>query len=208
MFFIYKLYHPLSKRIYIGQTYNIKERLSGHLGDKSTTKKTSWIKSLKMKYNDIPHVQIVQSNISDEVWANSYEKSWIEYYRNNYGVDNVLNMTDGGEGFKKGCPPNKTSFKKGCPPSETSFKKGHIESEETWKKRCNAIKNNLPSTAFKKGLIPKNRKIKDVDIENIKELYLDGLSFSGIAKEFGVDRTAIPDLIKGKTYKTPSYKII
>lgn len=188
MFLIYKLFHPLSNKVYIGKTNNIKRRFKKHLSDKDITKKTCWIKSLKNKYNDKPSIEIIQNNIIDDDWANSYEISWIAYYRNNYGFDNILNGSDGGEGFKAGHQP------------ANAFKSGHIESKETYEKRCLAIKNNLPTTAFKKGIIPSNRRFKDIDIINIKELYLDGLSFRKLAKEFEVDKSVISDIVNNKTY--------
>ena len=46
-FKIYKLFHPLSDKIYIGQTCDMQNRIRHHLNDKTISKKQSWIKSLK-----------------------------------------------------------------------------------------------------------------------------------------------------------------
>jgi group I intron endonuclease len=106
-FKIYKLFHPLSDKIYIGQTCDIQNRIRHHLNDKKISKKQSWIKSLKIKYGQNPLIEIIQYNITDKNWSDTYEKSWIEYYRNNYGKEKILNMTDGGDGQSKGYCPSK-----------------------------------------------------------------------------------------------------
>lgn len=199
IFKIYKLLHPLSNKIYIGKTYDIKKRFSHHLSEKRINKRTSWIKSLKKKYNDIPFIEIIQDNIVGEDWANSYEKCWIEYYRKNYGRELILNMTDGGDGqtgFKftkeqkikmsishKGHKPI-NGFKKGQRPNiATEFKKGQI-----------------PLNSFSKGHKPKNRRFSEMDILNIYKLYSEGFSFRKLSKQFKIDHSCISDIINKKSY--------
>ncbi|MCK9446447.1 hypothetical protein M0Q50_06110 [bacterium] len=102
---IYKLIDPITNKIkYIGKTsLDIDIRLNQHINESKKihynnykrhkiTKKYSWIIKL-LKNDKLPTIELIESvNTLEE--SNEKEIYWIKFY----GRDNLLNMTDGGDG--------------------------------------------------------------------------------------------------------------
>ena len=130
----YRLKHPSSNRHYIGITsQSCNDRLSRHLNDKENNKRTAWIKShineINLFYME-PFFHTTDLNL-----AKKLEIFWIAEDRKEFGRDNIMNGTDGGDGTV-----------------------GHITTEETKMKLSNAMKGeNNPN--FGKH-IPNETKLK------------------------------------------------
>ena len=94
---IYTLKHKSSNKIYVGKTKNeLKKRLSSHMSDlRGVNRKTNWIKSLK-KRNFIPEICLIEE--VDDGLANEREIYWIAEYRKKYGIELILNTSNGGDG--------------------------------------------------------------------------------------------------------------
>ncbi len=94
MAYIYKLINEHDpKKIYIGQTIDIKKRLAGHLRDKGACRKTYWIQSLKERKLK-PEIIVIEEVDIEEL--DEREIYWIAYYRAT-GDWEVLNETNGGQ---------------------------------------------------------------------------------------------------------------
>ena len=59
------------------------------------------------------------------------------------------------------------------------------------------------STCFKKGYCPPNRKLTDPEAAAIRELSLKGFNCAELARYFGVSKSAIYRIFKGKCYNKP-----
>jgi group I intron endonuclease len=86
------------------------------------TKKTAWIKSLR-KRGFVPVVDILE-HVSEVNWK-VREKYWINFYKKAKGHQNVLNMTEGGDGVMDGRHHTAESILK-----MSQARKGYIESEK------------------------------------------------------------------------------
>lgn len=96
-YYIYTLSHPITLEIrYIGKTNNLVKRLWEHVNFKKKSHKTSWIKSL-LNEGLKPIISSIEE-FEDENKAYLAEIKWITYYKS-LGA-NLINGTEGGEGFK------------------------------------------------------------------------------------------------------------
>lgn len=167
---IYVLIDPRNNQIkYLGKTNReLKVRFSAHLSDKSNTKKTSWIKSLK-SHNLKPIIKLI--DVVEDDWA-----FWEEYWIINLkilGFD-LLNHTNGGEGMYGFKMSDETRAK-----LSKAFK-GKRHSEE-WKKRIGAT-NSIP--------------IKVYTLDGIEKYLFD--SATQACKELKLNRAHIAECCKGK----------
>ena len=153
----------MSEKVYIGQTCDMSKRFKRHLSDKRISKKASWIKSLKINYNDIPKIEIIEDDIEIRESSDRHEKFWIASYRYFLGKDKVLNMTDGGDGQSKGYVPSKESRKK-----VSNSLMGRKFSEETLKilRELSAAKKGIKRTDEVKSKISKSLKGRYVGDKN------------------------------------------
>ena len=90
---IYKIYFPTSKKCYIGQTKDIKERIPKHLKSDSLVCKALW------KYDDWV-IEILHTTKDKDI-ANLLEIEEIRHY--NCVVPKGYNLSRGGEGGASGC---------------------------------------------------------------------------------------------------------
>lgn len=112
----YRLRHPNSNRHYIGITSQIcQERLTRHLNDKENNKRTAWIKG-HADERDLFYMEPFFYT-TDLTLAKRLEMYWIAEDRKQYGIENIMNGTDGGDGTV-----------------------GHITSKETRKKLSDSKK--------------------------------------------------------------------
>jgi hypothetical protein len=174
--FIYALIDPKENNnyhIYIGKSDNPYRRYYEHLKDlRCVSYKTFWIKSL-LQNNLTPILQILEQ-CDNNIWEDR-EKDWINFYKKN--KYNVVNSTDGGEGFSTGHLTNVgkhhskehkekiTGRKPGWHWSEKQKEKLRI----TWLGKCHSeetkIKMRHPHKYTEKGrqaIIENNKKRKGI----------------------------------------------
>lgn len=94
---IYALCDPNTLRVrYVGKSNNPKERLSGHLSERSLragNEKNAWLKSLLLQ--GLRPVLIILQEITHGCWAEA-ERAWICLFR--MQGCSLTNTSDGGEG--------------------------------------------------------------------------------------------------------------
>ncbi len=100
--YIYKLLDPLNnnKVRYVGWSFNIKKRLASHIYEADhpeyslspDSHKNRWIRKL-LENGVIPMVEAIEE--TDYANHQEREKYWISFY----GRENLVNGTDGGDGF-------------------------------------------------------------------------------------------------------------
>ena len=92
---VYVLSDPRTNQIrYVGKTTKGKKRLRGHLKERGRSKRSSWIKSLRLQAYK-PQFDVIES-FDNESLLSEAEMFWISYFKM-IGC-NLTNMTDGGEG--------------------------------------------------------------------------------------------------------------
>lgn len=147
MYYIYRLTNLVNGKTYIGQ-HKYKELNDGYMGSGKTLKKA------KIKYGiENFKKDILVFNISERKYADLLEKTFIASERENVGVENCYNITDGGQGgvvightVSEETRKKISESLKGTHPSEETIRKraeslkGHITSEETKRKISEANK--------------------------------------------------------------------
>lgn len=137
--YIYGLYNSFSDEIrYIGKTNNIKRRLSEHIQEAKSNKynhfpKNRWILKTLASNGKI-NIKILETT-DDASWPER-EKYWIKYYKNI--SSNILNISEGGEGFNK----NFLSYKECKKWVKNNL--NNVKTENEWKSFVK--KNILPKT--------------------------------------------------------------
>lgn len=173
--FIYSLIDPITNEIkYIGKADKPFKRYKSHIRIKNTKKrKDAWIKSL-LDQGLKPKVEIIDE-IPETEWK-FWEKYWISQFLT-WGF-NLYNLTEGGEGVKKGTAPwNKGLTKEN---NESLFQRslkqiGQNLSEETKQKIREKRKLQIitPETKLKKSINAKGKKLpfmRNLTDEQIKLL--------------------------------------
>lgn len=96
--FIYALKDPKTGEIrYVGKASNPKRRFKHHVSVLGQTRRSNWIRSLKVD-NLKPTLEIVDE-VPESEWR-SAEAAYIEFYKDS-GCD-LVNGTNGGDGFASG----------------------------------------------------------------------------------------------------------
>jgi hypothetical protein len=167
---IYVLIDPRTNTIkYLGKTIqSLNKRLTCHMADRTKSKKSSWIKSLKIQ-NLKPVIKLI--DVVEENW-----EFWEEYWITNIkmlGIE-LLNHTNGGEGMY-----------------------GYIPTEETRKKWSKAFTGRKLSQEWKNNIgISTSKSIKVYTIEGkIKYFFKSILKAS---KELKIQKSHISSCCKGK----------
>jgi hypothetical protein len=189
--FIYALIDPRDKRIrYIGIAVDVKIRYRAHLRDNYQSPKANWIKSLASKGLK-PKLKILEVTID-----RNRELFWIK----KYGRDNLLNLTDGGEGtlgriVSKETRDRVSSKLAGVKPCKEAFenspvlKPGWYHTKEARRrivvaqlggKRSEAAKQRMRESQLGKVLSAEHRKKISVAVNGNKSHL--GLTFSDESK--------------------------
>jgi group I intron endonuclease len=209
--YIYSLTNPNSNKIYIGKTYNLKERLQQHIkhAKYKKTKLDCWIFSLKNK-NLKPVINIIEE-VSEINWPEK-EKYWIKYYRNLLSIRNVLNIDDGGLGASKGRPSGMkgkhlskeaklkiSKANKGRKPSEQTRLKMSLSRKGrlSWNrgiKYSKKLRNIFSGAQIKRAL---NNKPTQQQIDKIIQLY-GKIPRGEIFKLVGISRRNAAEVLKNK----------
>jgi hypothetical protein len=172
--FIYALVDPRNNEVrYIGKSDNpVKRFKDGHLCDKETHPKVSWIKSLR-KLGLLPVLQIIEE-VSFSDWQER-ERYWIAYYRER--GERLTNLCEGGNG---GAMPPEIAARvatqnRGRRLTEEhkakigQSAKGHFVSEATRQRWIELNKNKSAETKAKIGAAFKGRKLTEEHKAKIRE---------------------------------------
>lgn len=191
---IYKITSP-TNRIYIGKTGNFEKRFSDYKGLHCKAQKLLY-KSF-LKHGFLNHkMEVIDSFISDNSYANGKEIFWIRSYMSNrslYSKINGLNLTNGGEGtlglkLSEEARLKMSILKKGKP----AYNKGKSMSKEQIEKLKKSHKGQIP---YNKGIkfngTEEERKIK-FGLHNIGNSYNKGRKHK---PEYGIN---ISKRLKGK----------
>lgn len=156
---IYKITSP-SGRVYIGQSWNIKQRWYTYRG--SQCKSQPKLDSSFSKYGARNHHYEILHELPPDVEQSvmdEYEKLYMDSYRE-CGA-RLLNLRGGGEGGRLSEETRKKIGlkSKGHPPNSTSFKKGHkqIRGDE-WKKKVSIANTGKRHSDEAKAKIKAKRK--------------------------------------------------
>ncbi len=212
--FIYILIDPITNLVrYVGKSDNPKKRLAVHSCRTEKNYKHSWIVSLKNKHLK-PIIEIIDE-VPIEEWR-FWEKHYISLFKS-WGY-NLTNLTEGGEGFASGIlnPSHLPHVKLIC--SKTH--KNKILSKETKEKIRESLKGrkniehskrmlgrkDSEETRLKKStsMMGKNSVLKEDDVIKIKKLLknnINNLTIKEISLIFGVNRSVIKNIKRGKTWK-------
>ncbi len=174
-FCVYALCEPDSLSIrYVGKTNNLKVRIRRHIMDAENSRYHVhlWIHSLIARHLK-PIVRVLQICYSD---ANALqaEVEWISIMR--ASGNDLCNLTDGGEGGS-----------------------GYKPTPEILRRQSQALMGHSVSHEFRLNLSRKYRLLSSTQIEEIKRLK-PTLSFSKLAKAYGVCPATIYNAINGKFY--------
>lgn len=168
MYYIYKITNLINGKTYIGQ-HKYKELNDDYMGSGKTLKKA------KIKYGiENFKKDILVFNISERKYADLLEKTFIASERENVGVENCYNITDGGQGgVAIGHTASEETRKKiseslkGTHPSEETIRKraeslkGHITSEETKRKISESLKGRSTWNKGKRLSEEHKKKLSD-----------------------------------------------
>jgi group I intron endonuclease len=185
--FIYGLICPLNNNIrYVGQTVDIKRRLTSHINKTKNkigkkTKKEEWILEL-INLGLEKQIKITIIEECDSLNVDEREIYYINKYRLLY--ENITNTLNGGSGefkeyiFKKRKPHNEESKKK-ISEANKGEKNGmygrHEKRDQKW---CDAIKNGLNnSEKLKNSRKSEEYREKLSNIQSQKLYILDSITF-------------------------------
>lgn len=185
--YIYALVGGESDIRYIGQTVNLKNRLSEHksLKCKKQEAKKRWVQELKNKNETLSMFVLEECSYLE---ADFLEKYYISLYKS-WGFD-LFNEQDGGrKGFK-----NSVRLKKIAKDSLNNYRKTHSSYMKGKKHSKESILKMSVSRIEKEG------SIIQLDLEGnfIKEWFL---GYKKIGEELGVNGSGILDCLNGKCRK-------
>lgn len=176
-FYVYKITNNVNSKVYIGKTNALDERWAKHqsVAKKPDSDRHHLIHQAIAKYGvDNFSFEEVESSF-DELTALDRERYWIASHQSNtcrYGKGSGYNLTDGGDGVS-GFSPTIESRKK--------MSDSHIGVQAGEKHPCATL--------------------KETDIHSIFQSVIIGMTDEKIASTLGVQRKAVSDIRRGKSWK-------
>ena len=223
-FYVYLIRNQINGKIYVGESHNPQHRWQQHCwtakNENKSTKDFTYFHRAIRKYGEDNFILKVVGVWSSETEALMHETEWIETLKD-FGCI-LYNLTKGGEGSSGYKHTEEAKIKM------SQFHSGKILKEETKNKISNSLKGrkrslnaiekcslslqghkipenvkNKISTALKGKIIGENHsraKLTERNALDILELRKRGFSLKEIASKFGVDKTTIGDICRGKTW--------
>ena len=200
--FIYRLFHPMSARMYIGKTKNsLSRRLACHISaakknPQSRRKILCWINAL-LKRGLSPQIEIIKT-VPDKGWQ-SHEKKWIAFYRDKYGDSNLMNTTPGGDagGCFGPCNPSRrehiSQALKQKYSEETYHWTGKKHKASTRKKMSKWQVGRKLNNEHNKNQANGHRKLTNE--QEIIDRFHGGETMTFLAEQFHTSRTAIRRIV-------------
>jgi len=193
--YIYLLYNEKSNSIYVGKTFNLKKRISGHKTDSHRPKYpvSFWIKKLRENKQSFK-VDILK--VCAEKDSSFYEVFYIDYFKR-LGFS-LLNITKGGEG---------TSFKRSEVQRLAIKERAVKRYEDGFVLKLDArVKHSVNHIGNKHrlGLEPINkgkRKLNESQVAEIRSRFLSGENRKSLSAAFGVPIEAISSINKGRYFE-------
>lgn len=202
MGFIYKITNP-NKMIYVGKTYNVKNRISDYRCRRYRSKKSIIIDSI-IKYGWNNHSFEIIEEVADEL-MNEREIFWIKEL-NTYAYENVngMNLTRGGDGQRHSWKSDadrvaKAKMRRG----ENAPTYGKILSEEVRMKIAKSVsdynKANRVSPSKKAHELSRLVRYKKVVCYNLSGIFIGEYnSIREAADVLGINRRTANDALNGK----------
>ncbi len=208
---IYRLFHPLSPRMYIGKTSDINKRLASHLCDarknpKSRRKLLCWINALFGR-GQTPQIEII-ATVPDKGWQ-AHEKKWIAFYRGKYGESNLMNITPGGDAG--GCfGPCSQSRRENI---SKALKEKYAEEPSHWNGKKHKASTKVKMSQWQQGreLSEEHNKNqanahrKIMNEQEIIDLFYSGETMTNLAVRYETSRTAIRRILYCLNRFSPLY---
>lgn len=198
---IYALIDPNTKEIrYIGQTNNIRKRLSQHYTPsefKNNTHKVNWLKSL-VKNNKKAEYSILENNISNSN-INEAEIFWIAYFK--FIGANLVNESVGGEGSMRG-KFGKNHPRFGVPHSEKHKINMSIKMSGIGNPMYGVNGDNHPryGKSGLKGEKSPNAKLTREIVDQIIIDYKIIKSSRKVAKKYNINQKTVLNIVNGKSW--------
>ena len=205
--YIYALIDPRADEIrYVGQTANLKRRYSRHITD--AKRGTEWYVSrwvrLLLSFDLVPLIEMLE-----EIPANDWQ--WYEIWWIAYGKIigwRLTNATLGGDGLSGYVQSKETRRKKSEAMRGKQNNLGHKDTEETKRRKSEALKGHkhteeslLKMSEAKRGEKGSAVKLVESYVHEIRKMIRDGETNKEIAGMYGVSRTTINDIRRGKSWK-------
>lgn len=191
MFYIYKMTHVPSERVYVGQRKLPKKCICPYL-DKYFGSGTIWKRIYNAHPDECKKEILAISNTQEE--TDKLEKEYITYYKRTYN-ELCVNIAEGGSGVGSGKnhPNFGKKFSKETREKMSKAGKGKVISEEQRKKISNTLKGYKWSDEMKKKLSEAHKGIKPSEEALLKRSKaLKGRKFSD------EHRKKISEALKGK----------
>lgn len=221
---VYLLVNRINNKVYVGKTEkSLAQRLRQHKCLALTTNSQYYIHRAIRKYGfDNFEIEVLEDDISDPVYLNKREISWISYFESDnakYGY----NLTAGGEGQRannetreKIRQANKKSMAKNRERCLAHIEKlrilntGRKHTPEDIEKirRAGIGRKHSPESREKMkgkhaGVRNGNSTLTEDQVRSIRSEYIPRkVTLKTLAIKYGVGEPAIYNIVKGKTYKS------
>jgi|ERR1035437_8457487 group I intron endonuclease len=189
-FYVYKITNLVNGKIYIGKTNDIMRRWKEHINHAKAGKPYPIHRAIA-KYGIDSFSKEIIGTFTDEVESLQAEIKFIAQYQSNNN-EIGYNLTVGGESivgyiFTDEAKRKISEAKKGKGIGKPFYGNGDAATRQRVSKMFRG--ENGP-----------NSKLKDWQVIEIKKMILDGLSCVKIAKIFGVGKSAIADIRRGRCW--------
>ena len=227
MHLIYKINFP-SKKVYIGQTNNLKKRMTDHLKEARNGNNSKVYRAFRKYQTTRADFEIIEQGIETQEQADEREIYWIAYYNS---FKNGYNSTPGGDVGNGGMLKGENSYNAAFTNEEVkkirliraTLKYTKSEVYEMYKDRISeggfhkiwnyetytevAPELNTPEIAkfYRHNRVSGSKsKCNKFNKDQVKEIrnkyYIDAITSYDLAKEYNVGPGCIQRLVAGKTY--------
>jgi hypothetical protein len=202
---IYFLHHPDSDKFYVGKTtQELRRRLTGHMSDKASNRRTCWIKSLKNR-NEIPQIDVIEE--VDDILVAEREIYWIAEYRKIHGLDKILNTSDGGDGGSaKGLKKSEETKRRMSLAAMGNTNGLGVKRDAGVGRKISAAKTGVPFSKEHIANLSKSKRLKsklnESMVAEIRNKYIPRkYSSNKLSIEYGINARYIRKILNNKVWK-------
>lgn len=207
MYFIYSIFNTVNGKIYIGKTNNLRKRWNAHkrisLGGKEKFPRTfSIIHSAITKYGIDKFEFLPIHSFESEDDAYKAETYWISYF-NTREPTLGYNISPGGEGSGSGInSPNYGLIR--SDETKLKLKESHLGSKNSNYNKEFSLETRLKMSKSQKGNQSGEKNPRSIlnwnAVNQIRDLYKNGVGATQLSKQFNVSRANIYSIINNKSW--------